>query len=330
MRTAELDAVRAAGAGWVRADVGWVNSEPDGPGRLDHDYQARTASFVHDAHARGLRVLAVVWASPGWASNAPARPTEENGLSHLPPTDAHVADYARFVAGFVKRLKVDAVEIWNEPNLRAFWDEADSARRYAALLKLAGEAVHQAVGRTVPVLGGAVARVDEEWLSALYDQGAALPGGAAAFRASFDGLAVHPYPEPSDGGADSLTRVDAVRDLLARAGDAGKPVWVTEFGWSTNESCGRSGEPAGVSELEQAAALRSGFGLFAARPWVHAAFWYDIRDDGDDPCAHEARFGLLRPTGPSSPKPAYGALQTLVREAQRCDPRPTGACLRHG
>ncbi|HZQ26905.1 MAG TPA: cellulase family glycosylhydrolase [Acidimicrobiales bacterium] len=332
VRAGELDAVRDAGVGWIRADVGWVNSEPDQPGKLDKAYAARTASLVDDAHARGLRVLAVVWASPGWASGAPARPTEENRLSRLPPTDAHLADYARFLAGFVKRTKVDAVEVWNEPNLRTFWNEADPAApdrtsvgRYAKLLQLAGEAVHGLNGRPVPVLGGAVARADDRWLSAMYEQGAVLAGGAARFRASFDGLAIHPYPDPSDGppgspdteGRQNLIHIDAVHDLLARVGDGAKPVWVTEFGWSSNQRCAGRDESPGVSEADQARYLGDAFQLFAARPWVKAAFWYDVRDDGDDPCAREDNFGLLRRAEPLSPKPAYRALEDLIAAARR-------------
>jgi hypothetical protein len=327
VRTAELDAVRGAGAGWIRADVGWVNSEPDGPGQLDKGYAARVASLVRDAHKRGLRVLAMVWASPGWASGAPTAPTEQNGLSHLPPTDAHIADYARFLAGFVKRTKVDAVEVWNEPNLRSFWNEADPAApdrtsvgRYAQLLKAAGEAVHQATGKSVPVLGGVVARADDRWLSAMYDKGAQLPGGAAGFRASFDGLSVHPYPDPSDGPPDSpdtsgrqnLVHIDAIHELLKRVGDGAKPVWATELGWSTNRPCAGSDETPGVTEDAQATYLRGALRFLAARPWVRAAFWYDIRDDGDDPCAREDNFGLLRRAAPMSPKPAYRALKDVI------------------
>ena len=329
-RAADLDAVRATGAGWVRIDFGWVNSEPDRAGQLDRAYQARTRSVVRDAHTRGLRVLAMVWASPGWASGSRVRPTEENGLSKLPPDDRHLADYARFLAAFVTRSRVDAVEVWNEPNLRAFWNESDpsdpsltTVGRYARLLELAGQAVHRATKGTVPVIGGAVARADDRWLAAMYDWGSSFAGGADAFRRSFDALSVHPYPDPSDGppstpdrdpARQNLAHIDAVRSLMERVGDGAKPVWVTELGWSTNQSCVGRDELPGVTERDQASYLSGALTLLAARPWVKAAFWYDIRDDGTDSCAHEDGFGLVRRGGDRpGPKPAFDALRQMLR-----------------
>src|SRR5206468_1367705 len=107
-----------------------------------------------------------------------------------------------------------------------------------------------------------VARADDAWIAAMYDAGSSLPGGPAAFRASFDGISVHPYADPADTGPDepdtnpprqNLAHLDAVHDAMIRAGDGAKPVWVTEIGWSTNDRCAGSDQRTGVSEAQQSA-----------------------------------------------------------------------------
>jgi hypothetical protein len=92
--------------------------------------------------------------------------------------------------------------------------------------------------------------------------------------------------------------------MLARGDD--KPIWFTEFGWST------STQECGVSEATQADYLTKAFKLAAQDSYVQVAFWYNFRNnywmkDADDV---ESRYGLLR--SDFSRKPAYDAFKACA------------------
>jgi hypothetical protein len=90
---------------------------------------------------------------------------------------------------------------------------------------------------------------------------------------------------------------------MTRRGDGHKPIWLTEFGWTTAQT----GPRRGVDEETQARYLRDAVRQIDARyPYVTHAFWFCLRDrDDDNP--YENNFGLLEVDG--SPKPAFAALQ---------------------
>ncbi len=83
-----------------------------------------------------------------------------------------------------------------------------------------------------------------------------------------------------------------------------KPLWVTEFGWTTDTS-----SRWGVTEDQQAQYLAGAFAMLHGLTYVRAAVAYELRNSGEDPAELEHNFGLLRRD--FSEKPAYAA----VREA---------------
>jgi hypothetical protein len=222
-RDAVLDKLVDAGLRWVRIDLRWRSFEEKGPGELDEAYAERADKVVDAARRRGLEVLVTLLNTPAWANGG--RP------SAVPPV--HTADFARFAscaAGHF-RGRVAAWEVWNEPNHESFWAGAD-AGRYAALLAAAYPAL-KAGDPDATVVAGGVSKNDTPWLTRLYDAGA---------QGSFDVLSTHPYPDPSDAPPDlpddgSIGRLDhlgAVRALMVGRGDAHKPIWLTEVGWSAH------------------------------------------------------------------------------------------------
>jgi hypothetical protein len=94
-----------------------------------------------------------------------------------------------------------------------------------------------------------------------------------------------------------------VHDLMSANGDGAKPIWLTEFGWTT----ANTGPRPGVDDATQARFL-----LDAVRqmqndyPYVTHAFWFSLRDR-DDWTPYENNFGLLAVDG--TPKPGFAALQ---------------------
>ena len=299
-RTAVLDKLAAAHVGWVRVDLGWRSFEESAPGAIGWWHVNLADSVIDAARARGLKVLVTLWATPAWANN--------NAWQNVPPND--VSDYARF-AGWAAdhfRGRVAAWQIWNEPNIEIYWAGRDPAR-YAQLVRAAYPAIKAADPGALVVAGG-VSQNSDEWLEEAYKN---------SIGGSFDVLATHPYPGPSDappelpddGNYWTMDHVRAVRNLMVRWGDGAKPIWFTEFGWSSHQNQpGTPGWRRGVSEQTQGEYLRRTISWATSQhPYVTNMFWYNERNrvTGD---IREDNFGLLRRD--LSEKPAYWALKRAL------------------
>ena len=296
-RAVVLDKLAAANVGWVRIDLGWASFEEHGRGKISRWYQMLADCVVDGARARGLRVLATLWSTPKWANGG--KPAS------VPPSNPE--EYGRIAAWAAAhfRGRVQAWEIWNEPNLEEFFAGRDAAR-YAGLLTRAYPAIKGADPVATVVLGGP-SHNDTAWLRRVYDAGA---------RGSFDVMAVHPYqgvadaaPEtPDDGTQYTLAHVAAVRELMVSRGDGDKEIWFTEFGWSSHDNPpGVRSWKRGVTPEQQGDYLLRTLNLVrTSYPYVTAAFWYNERNlRRGDP--HLDNFGLLDAT--LEEKPAYHALR---------------------
>ena len=297
----ELDLAHRLGANVIRVDVAWGNIEWEGKGRHSNWYVPKLDRFMQGASARGMKVIAALWSTPCWASSAPASLKQgcaegwwSRGVASYPPRNPD--DYGDIARWLTSRYgsRLAALEVWNEPNLenRFFLRSSDPAGAYATLLRAAYPKA-KAGNAGVPVLAGALAGTDRGFLADLYARG---------IRGSYDGLAVHPYADPS------WTGLAAFRAAQQGAGDH-SPLWATEFGWST------TAVGWGVSEAGQASGLRAAIARLDGLPYVQAASVYNLRDKGLDRSAMEDNFGLVRRD--FSEKPAYRA----VREALAAPPR---------
>jgi hypothetical protein len=199
---------------------------------------------------------------------------------------------------------VDAWEVWNEPNLEDFWE--GSIPEYVELLQAAYPAF-KAGDPDAEVLLGGVAYNDTNWLEEAYDAGI---GGY------FDVMNTHPYMAPSDlppeapanGDIWRISHVGAVKDLMEENGDGGKPIWFTEFGWSSHENWSGVGNAhRGVTEQQQADyAVRSLEFIGENYPYVDNVFWYNERNR-DTGGAQLDNYGILYRD--LEPKPVYDALK---------------------
>ena len=102
----------------------------------------------------------------------------------------------------------------------------------------------------------------------------------------------------------------AVRELMERRGDP-KPLWLTEFGWSTTTVRGSSNWLNGVGEQTQATYVSQALDQVQEWPYVDVAIYFKLADTSPDPADTVANFGLLNYDG--SPKPAYGAFQDAAQ-----------------
>ncbi|MBW3669655.1 MAG: cellulase family glycosylhydrolase, partial [Actinobacteria bacterium] len=207
-RIALLDKLAAAKIGWVRIDIGWRAWEEHGKGVISQWQADMMDRIVAAAEARGIKILGTLWHTPAWANG--------NKSATTPPDDP--AEYARFARYISERYRgrIAAWEVWNEPNLEAFFVGTDPVR-YAALVRAAYPAF-KAGDPNALVVAGSVSLNDDAWLKRMYDAGVS---------GSFDVLSTHPYQGPADappeivddGNRWILDHIGAVHALMVARGD---------------------------------------------------------------------------------------------------------------
>jgi hypothetical protein len=299
-------------AQYARIFVRWDDFEPSGP--LSNYSGSRLDTYdvaVQKLTAAGVKPIFVVLGTPSWA----------NGGSSdflLPPTNP--ADYAHFLSVFVTHFKgqVAAYEVWNEEDEADFWHPAPDVNRYVALLKAAYPAIKAADPSAVALMGPLTGN-NYQFLQSVYSAG----GGG-----SFDAVGVHtdtacldrgPYSfyREADGRLARFTFLGyrSVREVMVANGDAAKPIWMTELGWtSTTSTCSRGQwagqKPAGVSATDQATFLKQAYHCLAGDSYVQVAAWFTLADDASQPNDELAHYGLIDASG--QPKPAWDAFNTVA------------------
>jgi len=223
--------VAATGVGWARMDCS----------PLSYTTFSTCDARVAQARRVGLRVvLTMAYRPPGIGGTF---------------TAAEQQQWATWAAQTAGRLvaanpgTVGAFEIWNEPNNRGFWTDADPAT-YTAFLARASFAIRSVT--TVPiVLGGlspggvngpATATPDvtngATFLARVY---------AAGGRGLFDAVGVHPHDTfstrtnvgpPNAGWSSGYRATHWLRQVMDANGDAAKRIWATEAGTASCLSYG--------------------------------------------------------------------------------------------
>jgi hypothetical protein len=315
----EIALLRAAGVRWIRANVSWAGLEPDGKGVVNEWLLAEYDYAIDRAHAAGIQVLMpIADGVPYWASADPTKRVDGEGnrqweATYRPTRASDYGDLVRFVVEHFSARGVHTYQIWNEPNHPRFWPSGPDAREYVPMLRAGYEAVKAADPGATVLLGG-LSKSDFYYLEGVYRAG----GGPY-----FDAVAVHPYTygvdptaawngvhdweDPDRISINAFPAVQEIRRSMVAFGDAGKQVWLTEFGYSTTTQDG------GVSTATQASFLTKAYRYVERFPWIKTMFWYSARNSPfyGDRNTYEARFGLL--TTDWSRKPSYSALRAYAR-----------------
>jgi hypothetical protein len=263
-QTANL--MQDAGAGWVRETISWHDVETK-PRSYSRSVLSATDNAVSLARARGIHVLMDVSEAPSW----------ETGSSDKNTPPRNNADFARFLGDMVARYRgqVEAWEIWNEENYQPFWSTGPNAAQYAQLLQASYPAVKSADPSAKVVFGG-MSTNDYAFLDAAYS-------AIANLGSFYDVMATHPYPRDANTAPDLTIRDPSglisrlsfdgyrqVRATMTAHGDY-KPIWLTEFGWSTWSG--------GVSLQTQAAYVTKAYQCLEQDPYVEIGFYYNLRDN---------------------------------------------------
>ena len=305
--------LRETGVRWVRLNVSWGALEEHGKGVYNAGMLADVDYAVDAATGAGLQVLMPLLEVPYWASGDPAKTGGANRSWNRHWRPSSFADYADAFAYVVRRYSARGVhhyQVWNEPNHPRFWPSGIDAGAYVQMLRAAAPAIRAADPAAEVVLGGPSAN-DYPFLERVY---------AAGARGLFDIAAVHPYVGSVDPrlcwnqagttrkAIHAFCGIEEIHAVMEAAGDGDLPLWLTEFGWSTNTG------QYGVTEAKQAEYLQAAFAKLAEWPYVEVAFWYTFRNvffRGEDPADWEANTGVLRVD--FSPKPAFAALRAAAR-----------------
>ncbi len=297
----ELQASRALGAQSVVQVFAWSEIEPTrGEFHWQYtDWLVRAAEYYH------LRVIARLDKTPGWATSAPT-------ALDAPPNQ--LSDYGDFVAQVAARYRgrIAAYVIWNEPNLAREWgNRPPDPAAYAALLRSSAERI-RAIDPMARIVSAGLAPTNDHAADAMDDRDCRRARAAAGARAAFDILGAHPYgfanppddPRAAHAGLNFLRLLD-LRDILVANGDAAKPVWVTEFGYTTDAA------ETQVTEEEQAQFTPRAYEIAREQmPFVQFFTLWNLARSGP---SDQTGYSLLRAAG--SPKPAYATVRGMEKES---------------
>jgi LysM repeat protein len=330
--------ITSLGMKWVKQTINWRDFEP-AQGQIDF---ATLDNIVNTLHNAGLNILFTVTAAPAWARTT----SDENG----PPDNT--ADYAAFMTALAGRYagKVNAYEIWNEPNLRREWNSKVhplGVTSYIELLSAAYNAV-KAADPTALVLSAGLAPTgfndkvnaadDRQFLKDLYTTGLAKVSDAVGAHplgwanppdsvccAAPVGVETH-YESPSFFFRNTL---DDYRKIMVAAGDGSTPIWVTKFGWGTSDD---TNPPSSTNVFityttlgEQAIYDPRAFELGTEFGYVGPMFLDNLNGcqiGSDESCY----YALIGPD--NTPRPVFAAVQTLINPTAAPQPiivEPTAA-----
>jgi hypothetical protein len=240
---ADVELVDRAGLRWVRFTIPWRQVNPE---RGVWRWEAVDA-LVAAHHGAEHRMLAILSTAPEWAGS--------NANGTRPPED--VALWQEFVGRTAQRYrgKIDAYEIWNEPDHReegvgvGWAGPLFGHPAYADYLRDAALAIREHAPGTLVVApaAGSDPRKETVRLFRSLEEHALPEGNASRF---VDVVSVHANAR-NDEGSDVVWRRlrQHLRTLAGRnPSNLGKPVWITELGWPS-DAVGEEGQRRNTEDL---------------------------------------------------------------------------------
>jgi hypothetical protein len=276
IQTASLRLLADAGIKWHRIDVEWAHVE-----RVQgQDDWSDIDRIVDEADVLGISLLAILGYTPTWAGN---------GKINSLPKDPR--QFYAFVRRAAQRYgsRMAAWSIWNEPNLKPFWDSGfDSFVKHIFRPGLLELKVHLPSCTTVgPDLSSTKNNAClKDWFPGLLREAGHL----------LSVISHHQY-DGQDTVQGRVAELDRVHRFLVEQGYEHLPFWCTEIGWDR------------PSPEKQAELLRDTMRSMQMRNWWSKTFWYD---------SHGTGWGLLEPDltpNAGAPKPAFHAYKQLIAES---------------
>ena len=329
----DLGLIKDAGFRWVKQEFAWREIEGAGKGQFDW---SRTDRMMDQITQRELKVIARVGVQPAWAGG---------NYPDVSPPDNY-QDYADFVFAVASRYKgrIQAYQIWNEPNLAREWgNRPPSPAEYTQLLKVAYQAIKKADPNAIVITAGLapttrnddVAMPDMYFIQGLYDAGAKpyfdmLGVNAAGYRAPPEmdpgEVARDPnYANPGDfqaGTPEDLRRiycfrhVEDVRQLMVNNNDADKRIAIMEFGWTTDDRPNSPYNWFHVSEQTQGDYIVRAYQYAKEnwQPWIGVMSLIYMPDADWTSDDEQWYWSIVVPRWPDAwPRPAYHMIKAMPK-----------------
>jgi len=315
----DLGIASAANFHWQKTLFQWRSIEGIAKGTYDWSEADRV---VKASKLAGIKIIARIDFQPTWA--------RKDGARNGPPDNYQ--DYADFISVFAKRFgpgsdigTVDAIEIWNEVNIDREWGGAtinqQQARDYVQLLTLAYRAAKTANANITVVTAGLSptgvtdghAADDVTYMQWLFDAG--LKGGV-----NYDVLGAHGNTQAPEVEADFNTlpgfshpsfyfrRVEQLRDVQVKNGDAARQIWLLEFGW-TADKVNPNYAWFAVSEEKKADNIVKAFQYAKLQwsPWIGVMTLWTLADPNWTPADEQYWWAIDEPNG--TPRAALNAVR---------------------
>jgi LysM repeat protein len=322
--------INQLGTNWVKIWVEWRDLEPM-QGQIDY---AALDNMVDMLVADGKKVLLTVTSAPTWARTG----THESG----PPDD--LSDFTTFIGVLAEHYagRVNAYQIWDEPNIRRNWNCPGAATDrmcdtdYMEMLRQAYGVIKATDEDALVITAGLAptgfndftnAIEDQLFLETLYAQGVAdisdaigvHPGGwanppDAECCEQPDGVLTH-YEQ---GKFYFLDNLNAYREIMMRYGDEETPVWVTKFGWGTSEDTSPPSDMhvyvTYTDLIEQATYIPRAFTLGQELGYIGPMFLDNL--NGCQSNLGRPEFCYTSLTSPAGEfRPAYGAVRGIDKSS---------------
>ncbi|HEY2334358.1 MAG TPA: glycosyl hydrolase [Solirubrobacterales bacterium] len=293
----QFQRLRAGGVDSVRIPISWPAVQPSGGSEANFN---ASDQLVAGAAAAGLNVLPFVYDAPSWAVT-PARVPGSGAKAPktLPvKTGAERTAWSNFLELVVGRYgpggsfwranpalpesPIRTWQIWNEENFKYFVARP-SPSDYGKLIDVSYTAIKSVDPGAKLILGGMFAEPREAQFKVkppqAYFATDFLEGvyrSTPRVKSKFSGVALHPY---TSSYRRLTPDIEAFRAVLKENHDAGKPLWITEVGWSSEPQS--AGDSFAKGPVGQATQLKGAFSLFkskAAKWKLQRIYWFSVDD----------------------------------------------------
>ena len=327
----DLRLVEEASFRWVKQELAWRELEGAGKGQWTWENADR---LMDQIEAHQLKVIIRLGNQPAWAA-------PKTSLPEISPPDNH-QDFYDYVFAVADRYKgrVEAYQIWNEPNLAREWGERPpNPAEYVALLKTGYEAVKTADPQAIVVSAGMApttrddsqAMPDVYFIQGMYDAGG---------RSYFDALGVHapgykspPEIDPGEVARDptlnngdqapeelrrvySFRHVEDIREIMVRNGDGVKKVVILEFGWTVEPRPESPYYWHAVDRIQQAQYFERAYAYAIEhwQPWIGVMSLIYVANPAWHMDTEETYWSIVYPYYPEARvAPAYEGLKKLEK-----------------
>ncbi|WP_148257657.1 hypothetical protein [Leadbettera azotonutricia] len=234
------------GAAWVRTTLRWTSVERE-PGKWDYSYWDE---YIDNGKTAGKKIMISLGFDNGYLY--------DDRKEHRDLTERELPYFLEYVERTVLRYKgrVDAWEIWNEPNL-TFWKGSDE--HFIALAKAAAQRIRD-IDPEAKIVSAAFWRTPKRYIRGMFEAGA---------MEHVDAVSFHPY---AASPGYTLRLYEKLAAILADYNYRGG-IWVTEVGYPTH-----GWYPTRVSEDKYPAYIVKTIAGLAVRG-VNPIIWYELFDE---------------------------------------------------